>query len=85
MIDAVPVIYDSLLSLEDNKKITNAILIHLVMSKVDPITKSKWEEQLDFEKLLLWSDCEVALNGCYQHISADESSSSRTRGNKPGN
>mgnify|MGYP003489649789 CR=1 FL=1 len=38
---------------------------------------SKWEEQLDFEKLPLWSDCEAALNKRFQHISADESSSSR--------
>ena len=41
MIDTVSATYDSLLSLGDDKKITNAILIHLVMSKVDPITKSK--------------------------------------------
>ena len=77
MIDTVSAIYDSLLSIGDDKKITNAILIHLVMSKVDPVTKSKWEEQLDFEKLPLWSDCEAALNKRFQHISADESSSSR--------
>ena len=55
------------------------------MSKVDPITKEKWEEQHDFEKLPLWAECEAALNRRYQHISADESSSSRPRFNKPGN
>ncbi|XP_037819937.1 uncharacterized protein LOC119609284 [Lucilia sericata] len=82
MIDTVSAIYDSLLSIGDDKKITNAILIHLVMSKVDPVTKSKWEEQLDFEKLPLWPDCEAALNKRYQHIAADESSSSRPRFNK---
>ena len=60
MIDTVSAIYDSLLSIGDDKKITNAILIHLMMSKVDPITKSKWEEQLEFEKLPLLSD--AALN-----------------------
>ena len=50
-------------------------MLHLVMSKVYPVTKSKWEEQLDFEKLPLWSDCETALNKRYQHIAAAESSS----------
>ena len=53
MIDTVSAIYDSLLSIGDDKKISNAILIHLVISKVDPVTKSKWNEQLDFDKLPL--------------------------------
>ena len=79
MIDTVSAIYESLLSIGDDKKISNAIIIHLVMSKVDPITKSKWDEQLDFTKLPLWSDCESVLNKRYQHISADESSSSRPK------
>ena len=34
MIDTVSAIYDFLLSIGDDKEITNAILIHLVMSKV---------------------------------------------------
>ncbi|XP_037823707.1 uncharacterized protein LOC119612057 [Lucilia sericata] len=79
MIDTVSAIYDSLLSIGDDKKISNAILIHLVMSKVDPVTKSKWEEQLDFERLPLWSDCEAMLNKRYQHISADESSGAKPK------
>ncbi|XP_065368808.1 uncharacterized protein LOC135961242 [Calliphora vicina] len=81
MIDTVSAIYGSLLSIGDDKAITNAIIIHLVMTKVDPITRSKWEEQLDYEKLPLWSDCEVALNKRYQHISAEEASSSRLKPN----
>lgn len=79
MIDTVSAIYDSLLSIGDDKSITNAIIIHLVMAKVDPITRSKWEEQLDYEKLPLWSDCESALNKRFQHISAEESSTSRLK------
>ena len=46
------------------------------MSKV---TKSKWDEQLDFDKLPLWFDCETVLNSRYQHISAEKSSRSRPR------
>ncbi|XP_065368751.1 uncharacterized protein LOC135961183 [Calliphora vicina] len=82
MIDTVSAIYDSLLSIGDDKAITNAIIIHLVMTKVDPITRTKWEEQLNYEKLPLWSDCEEALNRRYQHISAEEASGSRPQSNK---
>ncbi|XP_054725764.1 uncharacterized protein LOC129235760 [Anastrepha obliqua] len=67
MIDTVSAVYDSLLSLGDEKNITNAIIIHLVMSKVDTVTRSKWEEQLDYDKLPLWRECEAALNKRYQH------------------
>ncbi|XP_037957049.1 uncharacterized protein LOC119686867 [Teleopsis dalmanni] len=83
IIDTVSAIYESLLSIGDDKNISNAILIHLVMSRVDAATKSKWEEQLDYNKLPLWSDCETALNKRYQHISADEASTSRSRSNRP--
>ena len=48
----------------------------MVMSKV---TKSKWDEQLGFDKLPLLSYCETVLNRRYQHIFAEESSRSRPR------
>ncbi|XP_053968803.1 uncharacterized protein LOC128870229 [Anastrepha ludens] len=79
MIDTVSAVYDSLLSLGDEKNITNAIIIHLVMSKVDTVTRSKWEEQLDYDKLPLWHECEAALSKRYQHLSADEASTSRLK------
>ena len=77
MIDTVSAIYGSLLSIGDEKDIVNAMIIHLVMSKVDPVTRTKWEEQLDYQKLPLWSDCEAALNKRFQHISAEEASNTR--------
>lgn len=40
VIDNVSAIYDSLLSISDDKKLNNVILKHLVMSKVNAITKS---------------------------------------------
>ena len=49
------------------------------MSKKDTITK--WEEQLHFEKLPLWSDYKADFNRRCHHISVDESSSSRPRVN----
>ncbi|XP_046807525.1 uncharacterized protein LOC124420040 [Lucilia cuprina] len=64
MIDTVSAIYGSLLSIGDDKAITNAIIIHLVMTKVDPITRSKWKEQFDYEKLPLWSDSPHYLANC---------------------
>ncbi|XP_053964351.1 uncharacterized protein LOC128867266 [Anastrepha ludens] len=81
MIDTVSAVYDSLLSLGDDKLISNAMLIHIVMSKVDPTTRSKWEEQLDYDKLPLWAECEAMLNKRYQHLSAEEASSSQQRPN----
>ncbi|XP_054746031.1 uncharacterized protein LOC129250437 [Anastrepha obliqua] len=81
MIDTVTAVYDSLLSLGDDKLISNAMLIHIVMSKVDPTTRSKWEEQLDYDKLPLWAECEAMLNKRYQHLSAEEASSSQQRPN----
>ena len=79
MTDTVSAIYDFLMSIDNDKRIAKAILIHLVTLKVDPVSKSRRKEQLDFEKLPLWSDCKSALNKRYQHIAAEESSSSRQR------
>ncbi|XP_050339416.1 uncharacterized protein LOC126765721 [Bactrocera neohumeralis] len=79
MIDEVLAVYDPLLSLGDEKQITNAIIIHLVMTKVDPATRSKWKEALDYDKLPLWKECEATLNRRYQQLSAEGASHSRTK------
>jgi len=72
LIDTVTALYDYFLSIGDDKHIKNAVLIHLVMGKVDAGTKRKWEEQLDYTSLPLWSECESALNKRYQHKVAEE-------------
>ena len=69
--------YDFLLSIGDDKMIINAILIYLVMSKIDPFIKPNWEKQFDSEKFPLLSNFESGLNRRYQHIAADDSSSLR--------
>lgn len=51
------------------------------MSKVDTVTRTKWDEQLNYEKLPLWSDCEAALNKRVQHISAEEAANARLKQN----
>ena len=84
MNDTVSAIYDSLLSLGDDKHITNVIIVHLVMSKKHPITISKWEEQMDFNTLPLRKDCEAILNKHFQYISGEKASSSKSvKANKP--
>ncbi|KAL7724698.1 hypothetical protein ACLKA6_018884 [Drosophila palustris] len=82
LIDTVTAIFESLLSVGDEKKIANAMLIHTVMAKVDPVTRSKWEESLDYKAIPLWKDCEAALNKRYQHLSAEASTVGRSKPNK---
>ena len=77
MIDTVSAVYDSLLSLGDDRNITNAFIIHIVMSKVDNTTRYKYEEQINYDKLPLWADCADVLNRRYQHLAADESCNSK--------
>lgn len=55
IIDKVSAIFESLLSLGNEKDVANAMIIHLVLSKVDYIRKSKYEEQLDYDVLPKWS------------------------------
>jgi len=73
MIDTVSAIYGSLLSLGDDKNICNTILIHLVINKVDPMSKLKWKDQLDYATIPMWSDCETVLNLRFQNLSAEAS------------
>ncbi|XP_033252781.1 uncharacterized protein LOC117192220 [Drosophila miranda] len=73
LIDTVSAIYSSLQSLGSEKDINSAMLIHIALSKVDPTTKSRFEEQLDYDKLPSWSECAAQLNRRYQHLAAEES------------
>lgn len=58
IIDTVSAIFASLSSLGNDKDIANAMIIHMVMAKVDHITKSRFEEQLDYDTLPSWEDCD---------------------------
>lgn len=82
LIDTVTAIYESLLSLGNDQKIANAMIIHIVMSKVDPKTRSRWEEQMDYQSIPLWKQCADSLNKRYQHLAADESTSGKLKHNK---
>ena len=61
IVDTVSAVLDSLSNLGTDKDITNAIIVHQVLSKVDYDSKSKWDEQLDYSKLPNWEDCASVL------------------------
>jgi len=44
------------------KILANAMIIHIVMSRVDLKTRSRWEEQLSYDSIPLWKVCSEALN-----------------------
>ena len=71
VVDTVSAVLDSLSHLGTDKEITHALVINLVLSKVDSLTKTKWEEQLNFTTLPNWSDCtKVLIRRCqYLEIS----------------
>ena len=62
IIDTVSTIYDSLLSFNDDNPITNVLTIHLVMSIIYPIIRSKSEKKMDYDTFPLKKDCEAILS-----------------------
>ena len=54
IVDTVSAVLDSLAHLGTSKDIMNAMVIHLVLSRVDSESKSKSDEQLDYKKLPSW-------------------------------
>lgn len=77
-VDTVSAIYDSLLSLGDERDITNALLIHIVLSKVDSVTRAKWNEQLDYATLPTWENCAKVLIRRCQSLEVNEYKTSKT-------
>ncbi|KAL7726625.1 hypothetical protein ACLKA6_010490 [Drosophila palustris] len=59
------------------------MLIHIVINKVDSDTRLKWEETLDYTRIPLWKNCEESLNRRFQHLCAQEATSSRVKLNRP--
>lgn len=71
-VDTVSAIYDSLQSLGSESEITNALIIHLVLSKIDPATKSKWNDQMDYSTLPTWNECVKHLIRRCQSLEVNE-------------
>ena len=68
IVDGASALYDSLLSLGSEKDVAQAMLIYLVIDKVDGQTKKKWNESLDFKKLPTWSSCAELLERHCQYL-----------------
>lgn len=74
LVDNASALYCSLLSLGDEKSICNAMLIHIVMDKVDAESQSKWKESLDFKKLPTWAECAQVLERRCQFLESIDGS-----------
>ncbi|XP_073820368.1 uncharacterized protein [Musca autumnalis] len=62
LIDTVSAVRGSLLSLGSEADVMNAILVHLVLSKVDNETKDNYDEKQDFKSLPSWDLCYELLS-----------------------
>ncbi|XP_073838259.1 uncharacterized protein isoform X2 [Musca autumnalis] len=62
LIDTVSAVRGSLLSLGSEADVMNAILVHLVLSKVDNETKYNYDEKQDFKSLPSWDLCYELLS-----------------------
>ncbi|XP_073814252.1 uncharacterized protein [Musca autumnalis] len=62
LIDTVSAVRGSLLSLGSEADVMNAILVHMVLSKVDIETKDNYDEKQDFKSLPSWDLCYELLS-----------------------
>ncbi|XP_073835822.1 uncharacterized protein [Musca autumnalis] len=62
LIDTVSVVRGSLLSLGSEADVMNAILVHMVLSKLDSDTKENYDEKQDFKSLPSWDLCYELLS-----------------------
>ncbi|XP_075167714.1 uncharacterized protein LOC142239839 [Haematobia irritans] len=70
IVDTISALYSSLKSLGSYEQICDAFIIHLAMSKVDPETKQKWDEFIEYTKLPSWTDCCSMLDRRCQQLDA---------------
>ncbi|XP_073847639.1 uncharacterized protein [Musca autumnalis] len=62
LIDTVSAVRGSLLSLGSEADVMNAILVHMVLTKVDNETKDNYDEKQDFKSLPSWDLCYELLS-----------------------
>ena len=73
LVDNTSAPFSSLSSLSSDKDTSNALLIHIVMEKVDVESRNRWKTSLDFTKLQTWADCSALLERHCQFLqSIDE-------------
>ena len=94
IVDTVSAVLDSLAHLGTSKDIMNAMVIHLVLSRVDSESESKWDEQLDYKKLPTWADCSsvlikrcefIEINEDKRHVDSNTGNNRGSNGNNSRN
>ncbi|XP_043864991.1 uncharacterized protein LOC116804732 [Drosophila mojavensis] len=68
LIDNSTALYNSLKSLGNEAQIAQAMLIAIVMDKMDMETKRKWNESLDYSKLPTWDLCVQVVERHCQYL-----------------
>ncbi|XP_043642481.1 uncharacterized protein LOC122612735 [Drosophila teissieri] len=72
LIDNASALYNSLRSLSTEPQICEAMLISIVMGKVDQETKRKWNESLDYTTLPSWDKCVGVVERHCQYLESDK-------------
>ncbi|XP_037811944.1 uncharacterized protein LOC119603818 [Lucilia sericata] len=73
VLDGVNTHLSAMLSLGDHNDIANAMLIHMVIERVDEDSQVKWEEAVDYTKLSSWDEGSAVLMKRCQNLEARES------------
>ncbi|XP_049316915.1 uncharacterized protein LOC125779686 [Bactrocera dorsalis] len=68
LIDKASAIYGSLTSLGNDRQISQAMLIYLILQKSDEQTNKRWKESLDFRTLPSWEDFIAVLERHCQYL-----------------
>lgn len=72
IVDNASALYSSLSSLGTDREISDALLIHITMGKIDEDSRNKWKDSLDFSKLPKWDDFTNLLDRRCQYLQSIE-------------
>nr|XP_041631491.1 uncharacterized protein LOC121502313 [Drosophila kikkawai] len=84
LIDNASALYNSLRSLGNETQICQAMLISIVMGKVDQETKRKWNESLDYTVLPSWDNCVQVVERHCQYLESDKKPAAEASMVQPG-
>ncbi|XP_043862230.1 uncharacterized protein LOC122756477 [Drosophila santomea] len=84
LIDNASALYNSLRSLSTEPQICEAMLISIVMGKVDQETKRKWNESLDYTTLPSWDKCVGVVERHCQYLESDKKPPAEAPMSQPG-
>lgn len=93
IVDTVTAIRGSLLTLGSESDVVNAMLIHIVLSKIDHESKTVYNDKQDLTKLPSWDECYSILSrrcqfleSCNPQVSqyANRESKNKSKDKRPG-